>query len=507
MGPAKNVLLQARGITKRFGRHTVLNSVDFDVTAGSVHVLIGENGAGKSTLVKILCGIHQPDAGELFIQGRKVVVASPRGAQDLGIRVVHQEFSLVSSLSVAENIHLGAAPRTGLLGWRVDRKAMREGAKRILAGLGAEIDPDLEVERLTVAERQLVEIARALAGRAEVLIFDEPSASLSAAEVTRLLASIDRLKKQGVGLVYVSHRMEEIRRVGDHVTILRDGVRVMEARIDTTNDDELIEAMIGRKVVDQYPRREPHIGEALLKLEALSSGQAFDNVTLSVCAGEIVGVVGPVGCGLVELGYTIFGVRTATGGSVEVTGRKLVRQTPRSAMRAGLAFVPEDRKELGLMPKSSVAANATCAILYELSPAFLLDLARERSVVLNLISKLSIVAASPSVPVRTLSGGNQQKIVLGRWLVRGARIFILTAPTRGVDVGAKVAIYNLMNELVREGAGILLLSSDLMEAIGMCDRLLVMRRGRVAGELSGPDLSLQSVLSAVYSEPTPSHAH
>jgi ribose transport system ATP-binding protein len=507
MQRAKNILLQARGITKRFGGHPVLNGVDFVVTAGSVHALIGENGAGKSTLVKILCGIHQPDAGELFIHGRKVVIASPRAAQDLGIRVVHQEFSLVSSLSVAENIHLGAAPRTGLAGWRVDRKAMREGAERLLASLGAEIDPDLEVERLTVAERQLVEIARALAGRAEVLILDEPSASLSAAEVTRLLASIDRLKQQGVGLVYVSHRMEEIRRVGDVVTILRDGVRVMKVKIEATNDDQLIEAMIGRKVVDQYPHRTPHIGEALLKIEALSSGRAFDDVNLSVRAGEIVGVVGPVGCGLVELGYTIFGVRPPTGGSLEVTGHKFARQSPRAAMRAGLAYVPEDRKELGLMPKSSVMANASCAILYELSPAFLLDLARERSIVQSLISKLNIVTASAAVPVRTLSGGNQQKVVLGRWLVRGARIFILAEPTRGVDVGAKVAIYKVMNELVQEGAGILLLSSDLMEAIGMCDRLLVMHRGRVVGELSGSELSLQSVLSAVYSEPAPAHAH
>lgn len=507
MEPSKNILLQARGITKRFGTNPVLNGVDFDVTAGSVHVLMGENGAGKSTLVKILCGIYQPDDGELFIQGRKVAVASPRAAQDLGIRAVHQEFSLVSSLSVKENIHLGAAPRTGLLGWRVDRKAMREGAERLLASLGADIDPDLEVERLTVAERQLVEIARALAGRAEVLILDEPSASLSAAEVSRLLASIARLKKQGVGLVYVSHRMEEIRQVGDYVTILRDGVRVMGAKIATTNDDELIEAMIGRKVADQYPRRPQNIRETLLKVEGLSSGRDFNDVNLSVRAGEIVGVVGPVGCGLVELGYTIFGVRPSTGGSVEVAGDKLVRQTPRAAMRAGLAFVPEDRKELGLMPKSSVTANASSAILYELSPNFLLDLARERSVVENLIAKLSIVTASAALPVRTLSGGNQQKVVLGRWLLRGARIFILAEPTRGVDVGAKVAIYNLMNELVREGAGILLLSSDLMEAIGMCDRLLVMRRGRVVGELSGSELSLQSVLSAAYSDPVPAHAH
>jgi ribose transport system ATP-binding protein len=491
-------LLEARGISKAFSGNRVLEEVSLQLSAGVVHVLMGENGAGKSTLIKILCGIHQPDMGTVRVEGRPQIISDPRTAIDLGIRVVHQEFNLVPSLTVAENIHLGHLPTRGILGCRIDRKEMCRKAAELLALLGSTIDPLAEVERLCVADRQLVEIARSLVGTAKVLILDEPSAALGASEVDRLLETITRLTNLGVAILYVSHRMEEIRRIGHCVTVLRDGLEVMSTLVSEASDDELIEAMVGRKVADQYPRRSVEPGKPLLQLRDLSSWQAHSSVTLSLHAGEVLGIAGPLGCGNIELGESIFGVRGISGGTIEIDGIETSVQSPELAMKSGVAFVPQDRKERGIMAKTSVLANATSCILRELSPRGFLQLRRERSMVNDFILKIGVVAANLTLAAHNLSGGNQQKIVLGRWLLRGAKIYILTEPTRGIDVGAKEAIYHLINDLVSRGAAVLLLSSDLKEVVGMSDRVLVMRRGQIVSELAGTTVTAENILSDAY---------
>jgi len=488
-------VIEVRNICKEFSGNRVLDDVDLRLSAGAVHVLMGENGAGKSTLIKILCGIHQPDSGSIVIEGRPQIVSNPAKAIELGICVVHQEFNLVPSLTVAENIHLGRLPARGPFNLCIDRKAMRRKSEELLTLLGATIDPLAEVSDLCVADRQLVEIARSLVGSSKVLIMDEPSAALGASEVDRLLATIERLADFGVAILYVSHRMEEIRRIGDHVTVLRDGQCVLSTDVENVSDDELIEEMVGRKVENQYPQRSVERGKTLLHVSNLSSWRAHDDVTLSLREGEVLGVVGPLGCGNIELGESIFGVREVSGGTIEVDGVETLLRSPSFAIESGIAFVPQDRKTRGIMAKTSVLANTTSCILRELSPHGIMQLRRERMVVDDIISKIGVVTASLSLSARNLSGGNQQKIVLGRWLLRDARIYILTEPTRGIDVGAKEAIYRLINELVANGAAVLLLSSDLKEIVGMSDRVLVMRRGHVVNELSGDAVTAENILS------------
>ena len=501
-----NQLLFAKGISKRFGANTVLDNVNFAVEAGSVHVLMGENGAGKSTLIKILSGIHTPDAGEIILQEECVLLSNPRIATDLGIRVVHQEFSLVAGLSVAENIHLGNQPRTKW-GW-VNNSERTESAKKMLDLLGATIDPDTLVGELTVGERQLVEIARALVGDAKILILDEPTAALSAREVDHLLSSVDRLKKLGVGLVYISHRMEEVRRVGDRVSVLRDGKLVLESDLSEVEDSALIQAMIGRPLDQQYPPRNFDLGDQLLEAQELSSPGAFEKITFSLRAGEVLGVVGPTGCGLNELGRALFGLLPTSSGVVRLQGKEVSLANARHAIHAGLAYVPDDRKVAGLMPNSSVKFNASAAILRRLTKyGQPIATKRENLAVESLVKQLNIIAPSNNTPIRLLSGGNQQKVVLGRWLLHGARAFILAEPTRGVDVGAKEAIYTQINGLASNGAGVLLLTSDLMEAIGMCDRLLVMQCGRVIAELARGELSMPTVLAALYTQEAHAQPH
>jgi ribose transport system ATP-binding protein len=488
-------VIEARGISKEFSGNRVLDDVDLRLSAGSVHVLMGENGAGKSTFIKILCGIHQPDSGSISLEGRRQIISNPGKAIELGIRVVHQEFNLVPSLTVAENIHLGRLPTHGPFRLCVDRKAMHRKSEELLALLGTTINPLAEVSELCVADRQLVEIARSLVGKSKVLILDEPSAALGASEVDRLLETVERLANFGVAILYVSHRMEEIRRIGDQVTVLRDGQCVLSTDVESVSDDQLIEEMVGRKVANQYPQRSVAHGKILLHVSKLSSTRAHDDVTLSLREGEVLGIAGPLGCGNIELGESIFGVREVSSGKIEVDGIEAILRSPSFAIESGIAFVPQDRKTHGIMAKTSVLANTTSCILRELSPRGIMQLRRERLIVDEFISKIGVVTASLSLSARNLSGGNQQKIVLGRWLLRDARIYILTEPTRGIDVGAKEAIYRLINELVGNGAAVLLLSSDLKEIVGMSDRVLVMRRGQVVNELSGNAVTAENILS------------
>lgn len=491
-------LLEARSIVKRFPGVLALQGVDFSLHAGEAHVLLGENGAGKSTLIKILSGAYRADEGTILWEGRPVTIRSPRDAQALGIRVVYQEFNLVPTLSVAENIHLGSLPLTRRGIALVDGRAMRQNALRLLDLVGAEIDPAAPVESLSVAEKQLVEIARALAGQAKLLVLDEPTAALTIQESERLLSTVDQLKQQGVGIIYISHRMEEIRRVSDRITVMRDGRKV--ATVDTAGAtiDQLVELMTGRTVQEHFPRTPVAPGRPLLETRGLTAAGA-KAITFTLRAGEVLGITGPVGSGSLDLARALFGMEPVEAGEMLVNGEPVTFSSPRAAIAAGIAFLPEDRKELGLVLKSGVLSNMALASLHRFTRAGWLNTGEERQSVSAIVDRLGVATAGLQKPVRLLSGGNQQKVVLGKWLLRRPNVYIFAEPTRGVDIGAKEEIYRLMNQLTAEGAGILLVSSDLPEVLGMSDRVLVMHRGHMVAELTGSDRTQERVLSLAFS--------
>ncbi|WP_213738026.1 sugar ABC transporter ATP-binding protein [Bradyrhizobium sp. dw_411] len=493
-----SVLMSATKLTKRFGTNIVLDGIDFTLQEGTVHVLMGENGAGKSTFIKMIGGLLQPDGGEIRIRGNTVDLRNPAVAAAHGVRVVHQEIHLAPTLSVAENIFLNAMPRRSF--GRIDRRKMRQDAAEMLSRLGVRLDVDAPVETLGVAQRQLVEIARALARKAEILILDEPTAALSAAEVDALLERLHLLKAQGLGLIYISHRMEEVRRIGDVVSVLRDGRLALSQPLAAVTDDALIEAMIGRSLETISTRAEGALGQTALHVQGLSCADVFEDVTFSIRAGEVVGVVGPLGSGFVDVGRVIHGVQPMSQGMISVFGKDH-RPEPRRSMEAGIAFVPEDRKQTGLMLKSSVRRNASAGLLRELTKrAGFIAGGDECRKVDDIIHSLAINTPDASSPVTTLSGGNQQKVVLGRWLLRNPRILILAEPTRGVDVGAKEAIYALLRQIAGRGGAVLVLTSDLMEAALICDRVKVMRRGRIVDELPKQKLSVAALVNSLYGD-------
>jgi len=522
--PARAVI-SARGLTVHFGSVAALRDVDFEVQPGSVHALVGENGAGKSTLMRVLSGAVVPDGGTLQLDGAAATFASPRDAHRAGIRMIHQELSLVPALSVAENIFLGAEPsKHGIL----DRTAIRTDARAVLAALGEDIDPDVAVGTLSLARREMVEIAKAVAapglasrqrvspradgragasrdagtGRApvdatglRVLILDEPTAILSARETEALFARITALAKAGVGVVYCSHRLEEIDALADEVTVLRDGQRVAHGPARQLSRDALIRLMVGR-TVQAVPRATPAtpvpgaLAPDTLRVEGLTTPVVHD-VSLTVGAGEIVALVGLVGAGRTELARAIIAADRRIKGEVTVDGVRANPKTPREAVQAGIAYVSEDRKTSALIPQGSVRVNMTLARLGSFARGRLvpvIDRARERSVVARWADSLRIRAGDLGQPIGRLSGGNQQKVVLARWLIEGdrpLRVLIVDEPTRGVDVGARADIYALLRDLASKGTGVLAITSDLEEALAIADRLLVMREGRIVGSLSG----------------------
>ncbi|SDH54692.1 ribose transport system ATP-binding protein [Lentzea fradiae] len=449
-----NALITARGITKHFGATKALDGVDLDVFAGEVHVLLGENGAGKSTLVKVLAGIHDPDDGTIERNAR--------------LAVIHQELALVPELSVAENLFLNRLPRRFGL---VDRAAMRRRAPELLDRVGLRVHPDAKVRDLGIAQQQMVEIARALDQDAGVLILDEPTAVLTGTETDRLLEIMAQLRDNGVGLVFITHHLDEIQRVADRITVLRDGrsVGVLGPRATTRH---MIELMVGRPIDEQYPREQQEAGEPLLRISGLTRSGAFEDVTIEVHAGEVVGVAGLVGAGRTEVARAAFGVDDYDRGTVEVDGKPVRRHDVQAAIRAGLGLVPEDRKGQGLVLTGTVGQNLELATLANRDPRRLREIADRLR-----------VKGHVDQPVRELSGGNQQKVVIGKWLLADPKVLILDEPTRGVDVGAKVEIYELVNRMTAQGRAVLLVSSDLPEVIGMSDRVVVMAHGRVAGEL------------------------
>jgi len=486
-------LLQMQGICKRYPGVQALRDAALGVRAGEVHVLLGENGAGKSTLMKILSGAVRLDAGEIRLDGEAVDIPDPIAARRLGISIIYQELSLVPHLTVAENIFLGKAPVRwpGIIDWT----SMRRNAERILESLGVPVNPDAPVRMLRLAQQQMVEIARALTDAARILIMDEPTSALSEREVAQLFETIARLTSSGVAVVYISHRMEEVFRIGQRVTVLRDGCHIATRDIAEVSVPELVRLMADREVSDHYPRRAHTRGEALLRVEGVRGGGLRD-VSLVLHRGEVLGIAGLVGAGRTRLARAIVGADPIDGGRIVIRGRTIGIDSPAAAAREGIGFLPEDRKQHGLVLGLSVERNVAMSHLGALSSFGIMDRRTERREADDAIVRLSIRTPDASQRVLNLSGGNQQKVVLAKWLAAQAEILIFDEPTRGIDVAARHDIYLLINAVVAAGAGVIMISSDLPEVIGMSDRVLVMRGGSIAAEFSAENVTDSAVLHA-----------
>ncbi|BDM67583.1 ribose import ATP-binding protein RbsA 2 [Streptomyces nigrescens] len=555
--PDGRELLRVEGVTKSFPGVRALDGVDLSLRRGEVHVLLGENGAGKSTLIKMLSGAHRPDQGRILAAGPDVPAAGPdvpatgpdvpatgpdvpatgpdrpeagpttkstprlgakpttrpgtrpggdlrevhiRSAQDaerLGIATIYQEFTLVPGLTVAENLFLGRQPRTRL--GLIDKKTMRARAAELLRRVRLDVSPDTPVAELGIARLQMVEIAKALSLDARVLIMDEPTAVLTSEEVSTLFGIVRELRDAGVGILFITHHLEEIGALGDRVTVLRDGRSVAQVPA-STGEDELIRLMVGRDIAEQYPRQRPdRPGPPLLRVRGLTrhgrgTGPVFQDVDFEVRAGEVVGLAGLVGAGRTEVARAVFGVDPYDAGTVEIDGERLARGDVRAAMRAGLGLVPEDRKGQGLVLDASLQDNLTLARLTRDTRGGLVDRGAQRRRAATVAEQLKVRMSGLAQSARTLSGGNQQKIVIGKWLLADTRLLILDEPTRGIDVGAKVEIYQLINELTASGRAVLMISSDLPEVLGMSDRVLVMSQGRLAGELTAEEATQDAVM-------------
>ena len=479
--------IQFDQITKRFPGVLALDGVSFAIERGTCHALIGENGAGKSTLGKILAGVQTADGGELKMDGRTIAPANPLAARELGIAMVHQELAFCPNLSVAENLCLGDLPRRAGF---VDRGALREKARAMLGTIGSTIDPDAIIGTLSTGQEQLVQIAAAVGTGAKVLVMDEPSSSLSAAETHELFRLVRELKGRGITLIYVSHRLEELFALCDNITVLRDGRHVATGRIADTTPHRVVTQMIGRELLFQKPAhldRTP--GECCLSVDRLSSNRKFSDISLKVHAGEIVGVAGIVGAGRSEVLQAIFGLDPDASGHVAVNGKPLPLRSIDAALAAGLGLLPEDRKRQGLVLGLNCRENTALAMLPSLSRFGWVQRDAEKSLAQRFVSRLRVKTPSLETLTAGLSGGNQQKIALAKWLARSCDVLLIDEPTRGVDVGAKAEIYQLLDELACEGKALLVVSSELPELIGLCRRILVMREGRLAGEVARADFS------------------
>jgi ABC-type sugar transport system ATPase subunit len=481
-----------KNITKRFPGVLALDDVSFEIERGSCHALIGENGAGKSTLGKILAGVYQPDGGQVLLDGKPIHAPTPLAARKLGIAMVHQELAFCPNLTVAENLCLGDLPNHA--GW-LDRRRMREQARGMLRQIETEFDVDLPISRLSTGQEQLVQIAAALGTDAQVIVMDEPTSSLSVKESEHLFHLMAKLKQRGITVIYVSHRLEEIFRLCDAVTVLRDGRHVASEPITATNPDRIIHQMVGREVkqyTSSHLQKEP--GEELLRVENLASPGKFSEVNFKLRAGEILGFAGLVGAGRSEIAAAIFGLDPLATGNVFVRGKPLPLANVTSALRAGIGLLPEDRKRLGLVLSMNCRENTSLAVLRRLSMGGFVRRGQERSLVQRYIDLLRVKTPDMDAPISGLSGGNQQKIALAKWLARECAILIVDEPTRGVDVGAKAEIHHLLDELACRGLGLIVISSELPEVMNLSRRILVMRQGRMAGELPRADFSQPALL-------------
>ncbi len=489
-----SLLLTASRITKAYAGVQALKSASFELRAGEVHALIGENGAGKSTLIKIITGAVQNAGGTLALAGETITNNSPLHAKSLGIVAIYQQPALFPELTVMENIALGLERQSQ---WRrINWPRRRTQAVELLARVGAKIDPETHAGDLTMPQQQLVEIARALGANARILIMDEPTASLSDEETQHLFRVIRELRAQGVGIIYISHRLDELPVIADRVTVLRDGTTIETRQMSEVDRPELIRLMVGRELSAVFPKREVPLGETMLELRGLGSRAAgIHDVTLSLRAGEILGLAGLVGAGRTELAKTLFGLTPADAGTMLLRGEKVQICNPATAINHGIAYVPEDRRRHGVILDLPISANTTLASLSQLSHSGFLNFTAERAIAAQYAHRLAVKTPSLFAPVATLSGGNQQKVALSRWLATKPAVLILDEPTQGIDVGAKAEIHALMCELAAEGLAILMISSELPEVIGMSDRIAVMHAGTIAGLLDRTEATPQNVLA------------
>lgn len=486
-------LLELRGVSKTFPGVKALDDVSFAVWPGEVHMLLGENGAGKSSLMKVLCGAYRADAGEYFHKGEAVEIRNPADARALGIAVIFQEFSLVPYLDVAQNIFLGREFSSRIPGI-LDRRRLYREAQKVLDLIGLEVDPRTKVHTLGVAQQQMVEIGKALSQNARILVMDEPTAALSDRETERLFAVMRQLQEKGVAIVYISHRMAEVFALGDRITVLRDGKLVGRAMPGETSPDELVRMMVGRNVDMSYPRRfATEQGPVVLEVSGLAAKSGIADINLKVRAGEIVGLCGLVGSGRTEVARAIFGADEVTAGEIRIFGEKKTGG-PDASARIGVGLIPESRKSEGLALIRSVADNLAVAGLPKLFPNMVFSPGKARRAADEVIARLRIATPSANQNVALLSGGNQQKVVIGKWLAAGTRLFIFDEPTRGIDVGAKSEIFALIDQLVAEGAAVLMISSEQAEIVHVCDRAYVMRSKRIVGELARADLSEENIV-------------
>jgi ribose transport system ATP-binding protein len=486
--------LEMRGITKSFAGNTVLSDVNLSAAAGEVHALVGENGAGKSTLMKILAGVYQPDGGEIVIEGEPVRFVRPADALAHGIAMIYQELSLAPHLTVAENIFLGREPLRSARLKIINRRVMNARAASLLSDNGFDLEPRRRVNQLSAADRQLVEITRATVEARRVIVMDEPTSSLTTREVEELFRLIRDLKARGLAIIYISHRLEELESIADRLTILRDGKVVWSGACGELSTGELIRHMAGRELTQIFPPRNVEAGETRLRVERLSLEGKFSEVTFEARAGEVVGIAGLAGSGRTELVETIFGARAADSGEIFLAQSKLDSARPDRAVASGMALLTEDRKRSGLCLNLSLAKNLTLANVRAVLRGWRLDRKRETDAANEYIAKLHIRPPEPARAIGRMSGGNQQKVLLARWLFANSKVFLLDEPTRGVDVAARTEIYRAVNKLVEAGAAVVMVSSDLPELLGMSDRILVMRRGRLVAEVDARHTSQEEIL-------------
>jgi len=487
-------ILELKNMTKRFSGVEVLHEVCFSLRPGEVHALLGENGAGKSTLVKVMTGVHQPDKGEIYLDGKFVSFADTRESRQMGIAAIYQELSLFPDLDVAENIFVGRQPLAA--GGRIDWRKLYADAGNLLESLGVHLDLKQKARSLSIAQQQMVEIARAFSINALILIMDEPTSSLTLNEVADLFRLVRRLREEGTAIVFISHRLEELFELADRVTIMRDGSYVDTRLLKDVTRDDLIRLMVGRTITDLFPKQDVKAGEVVLKVENLARAGSFRDVSFELRQGEILGMAGLVGAGRTNVARAIFGVEPATAGKIQIAGREVAITSPQQAIKLGLAYVPEDRQLHGLIPAMPITSNISLPTLFKYAQRGWLQDKVERKATYDAALQMEVRANNIWQMARELSGGNQQKIVLAKWLSTKPRILILDEPTRGIDVGTKAAVHALMSKLASEGMAILMISSELPEILGMSDRVLVMREGHITAHFSRAEATQEKIISA-----------
>lgn len=485
--------IKMTGIDKAFGTNKVLKNAGFELADGEVHALMGENGAGKSTLMKILTGVYTKDAGTVIVDGKEVSYKSPKEAEQAGIVFIYQELNVMFDLTVVENLFLGKeiTKKLGIC----DKKAMRAKAKEMMDKMGVHIPVDAVMSDLSIGQQQMVEICKALMVDAKVIIMDEPTAALTESETQVLFKVIKSLKSKGVSMVYISHRMEEIFELCDRITILRDGQYIGTRNISEITMDDIVQMMIGREIGERFPKRDVKIGDEVIRVENLTHKKIFSDVSFSVRAGEVFGVAGLMGAGRTEIMQTIFGNLSCDGGDIYIEGKKVVIKSPRQAIDAGIGFITEDRKTEGLLLEKSIADNIEIANLAKVSTKSVIKKDKKKALVSQAIDEFKIKCFNEQQECGSLSGGNQQKVVLAKWVYTDPKILILDEPTRGVDIGAKKEIYNVINDMAKKGVAVIMVSSELPEVLGMSDRIMVVREGKVMGIIDGKEADQSKIMT------------